>query len=158
MKRPSGKAKKRRNAVQVWTDAQARALVPYLKSVVASLREHKLTAQRHHLTTQRLLAQPGRPDRSVLIAQDEARREAERAEEAFDSALAELEAIDVYCLDPLAGQALVPTVYEDQLAWYVYDHFEKEPLQFWRYHTDPLEMRRPVAEMQRAPAAESWTA
>jgi hypothetical protein len=148
-KRPSGKAKKRRNAVQVWTSTQARSLVPYLKSVVASLREHTVQARQSHRTAERLANKPGRPDRDTLINQSEARRAADRADEAASAALAELEALDIYCLDPLAGQVLVPTVHDDQLAWFVYDHFDKFPLQSWRYHTDPLETRRPVAELER---------
>jgi hypothetical protein len=158
MKRRSGKAKKRRNAVQVWTHEQARAIVPYLKSVMESLREQALKARQGELTARRLADKPGRPDRSTIIAETEARREAERAEEAFGAAAAELEALDVYCLDPLSGEALIPTVHEDQLAWYVYDHFDEEPLRCWRYHTDPLETRRPLAEMRRAPAETGWTA
>jgi hypothetical protein len=157
MKRPSGKAKKRRNSVQVWTHSQARAIVPYLKSVVESLREHTLQARQYHLSAERLANKPGRPDRTTIIAQTEARREAERAEENASAALAELEALDVYCLDPFAGQALVPTVHDEQLAWFVYDHFDNQPLQTWRYHTDPLETRRPVAEMERPATASSWT-
>jgi len=158
MKRPSGKAKKRRNAVQVWTLSQGRTIVPYLKSVMASLREHKMRSQQQHMTLKRLTDKPGRPDRAQLIAEAEARQEAQRADEDFDTALAELEALDIYCLDPIAGQALVPTVHEDQLAWFVYDHFDDEPLRFWRYHTDPLETRRPVSELRRAAVETNWTA
>lgn len=157
MKKP-GKAKKRRNAVQVWTQSQARALVPYLKSVMASLREAKLAEQQHQRDARQLADRPGRPDRATMIALDEAHRAAGRAADDFDTALEELQGLDVYCLDPLAGQALVPTVHEDQLAWFVYDHFDSEPLRFWRYHTDPLEMRRPLSEMKRPAVESTWTA
>ncbi len=158
MKRPSGKARKRRNAVQVWTHSQALAIVPYVKSIMATLREQQLKSQQSHLTARRLAERPGRPSREVLIAQAEARREADQADAAFDDAAAELEALDIYSLDPVGGVALVPTVHEDQLAWFVYDHFDAEPLRFWRYHTDPLDMRRPLSELQTAPTESSWTA
>jgi Uncharacterized conserved protein (DUF2203) len=158
MKRKPGRAKKRRNAVQVWTHTQARNLVPYLKSVMASVREHKLAEQQHRLAAQRLAERPKRPDREALITLEETRRSAEQAADAFDASLEELQALDIYCLDPIAGQALVPTVHEDQLAWFVYDHFDNEPLRFWRYHTDPLEMRRPMTELKRAATKPTWTA
>ena len=61
-----------------------------------------------------------------------------------------LQAIDVYCLDPIQGLALIPFVHDKQLAWFVYDLFDAEPLRFWRYHEDSFETRRPLAELEVA--------
>jgi hypothetical protein len=114
-----------------------------------SLREHRLEAIRHRLTGRRFAARPGRPDRRTLIAQEEALREARLAEARFDDALDELQALDVYSLQPVHGRALVPFVHADQLAWFICDIFDAEPLRFWRYHNDPLETRRPVTTDQK---------
>jgi hypothetical protein len=144
MKRNQKESKQRRQMLQVWTRDQAIAALPYIASVLRSLREHKLEAQTHQLTAHRLAERPGRPARDSLIAQEEALREARKAEERFQEALDELQALDLYCLDPIAGQALVPFVQDDQLAWYIFDLFDTDPLRFWRFHSDPLEMRRPL--------------
>jgi hypothetical protein len=149
MKRNQKESKPRRQILQVWTHEQARAALPYIASVLRSLREHKLEAQAHQLTAVRLDERPGRPDRERIIAREEALKAAHKAEERFQEALDELQTLDVYCLDPIAGQALVPFVHDDQLAWYVYDLFDNEPLRFWRFHSDPLEMRRPLDDMQK---------
>jgi hypothetical protein len=151
MKRNQKESKQRRQILQVWSHDQARAALPYIASVLRSLREHKLEAQTHQLTASRLADRPGRPDRETLIAHEEALKAAQKAENQFQEALDELQTLDVYCLDPIGGQALVPFVHDDQLAWYVYDLFDAEPLRFWRFHSDPLEMRRPLDDMQNKP-------
>jgi hypothetical protein len=125
---------------------------------VRSLREHRLDAVTQHRNADRLAQRPGRPDRESLIAQTESVKAAALADERFDEALAELEALDVYLLDPLAGQALIPFVHDENLAWYVYDAFDPEPLRFWRYHSDPLDTRRPLAEIERGDQERTWLA
>jgi hypothetical protein len=103
----------------------------------------------YHRAARRLADKPGRPDRSSLISQEDALRDARRAEERVVEALAELHALDVYCLDPIGGQALIPFVEEDQLAWYVLDLYDSEPLRFWRFQNDPDDTRRPITSRQR---------
>ena len=39
------------------------------------------------------------------------------------------------------------------LAWYVYDLFDPQGFVAWRLYSDPLEMRRPLAELDTAPSA-----
>ena len=146
------KGKRRRDSIQVWTYPQAQSALPYLSSVVRSLRDHTLEALSQQRTAQRLLDRPGRPDRATLIAHEEALKEARRASEQAEEALEALHALDVYSLDPVQGQALVPFVQEEQLAWYVFDLHDAEPLRFWRYQTDPADTRRPVT-----PAQEGWS-
>jgi hypothetical protein len=65
--------------------------------------------------------------------------------------------MDVYCLDPAGGLALIPFRKGDNLAWYVADLFEPDGLRTWRYHHDPLSERRPItdAEKEDVPAAQS---
>lgn len=137
--------------IRVWSYDEARTVLPYVASVVRSLREHRLNAQQHELTARRLDAKPGKPNRSTLLALEETRAEAGRAKEAFEEALEELNALDIYSLDPLLGQALIPFAHGDQLAWYIYDLFAEGDLSFWRFHTDPLDARRPLAELEALP-------
>jgi hypothetical protein len=158
MKRDQKGAKRRRRQIRVWTLEQARAALPYLSSVVRSLREHRLEAMAHHLTAERLARRPGRPDRATLIAQTEAGGAAATAEARFQEALEELQAVDVFCLDPIAGQALIPFLHDKELAWYVFDLFDPEFIRFWRYHSDPLEARRPLAEAEQGDAEATWVA
>src|SRR5262249_54978513 len=145
MNRHGKRSRRRRRVVlPVWTYAQAQRAVPYLRSIMRSLREHRLEAQGHERTAQQWANRPGRPNRAALLAREDAVQEAARANTRFEEALHELEAIGIYCLDPIRGEALIPFVNEQQLAWYVFDLFDSQPLRFWRAHNDPLDTRRPL--------------
>jgi hypothetical protein len=147
-RQPKG-AKQRRQTLQVWTFAQAQAAVPYIASVVRSIREHALAALSHAREARRLKDRPGRPDRAALIAQQEAEQAALRADEQFQDAVTELQHLDVYCLDPIQGQALVPFVHDEQLAWYIFDLHDDPQLRFWRFQSDPEDTRRPITATQK---------
>jgi hypothetical protein len=134
--------------IQVWTIEQARDAVPYLASVLRSVREYRLEAIRWHRTLDRLNAVPGKPDRKAILAMEDAQREATLANDRFQDTVQELLALDVYLLDPIQGLALVPFVQDEQLAWLIFDLFDRDPIQFWRYHTDKLATRRPLAEVR----------
>ena len=149
MKRQPKKAKEQAQTIQVWSYEQARSAAPYLCSIVRSLREHALEALVHMHRAKRIANRPGRPNRTTIIAQQEAETEAHRADERFRNALDELQEMDIYTLDPVQGQALVPFVHNDQLAWYIFDLFDAQPLRFWRFQSDPDDTRRPVTSMQR---------
>jgi hypothetical protein len=152
-RQPKG-AKERPQTIQVWSYEQAQAAAPYVSSILRSLREHALDALQHYHRAKRLANRPGRPDRQAIIAQQEAEKEARRADERFRDALDELQEMDIYTLDPIQGQALVPFVHNDQLAWFIFDLFDAQPLRFWRFQSDPDDTRRPVTAMQKG-ASES---
>jgi hypothetical protein len=153
-RQPKG-AKERTQTIQVWTYEQAQSAVPYISSILRSLREHALEALQHYHRAKRIANRPGRPDRSAIIAQQEAEKEARRADERFHDDLAELQEMDIYTLNPIQGHALVPFVHNDQLAWYIYDLFDVQPMRYWRYQSDPEDTRRPVTAMQRVASEES---
>jgi hypothetical protein len=159
MKRNQNGAKRQRRTLQVWSLAQARNALPYITSVMNSLREQKLEAQAQQRRAQKLANRPGRPDRGSIIALEDARAAGRKAEEGFDNALHELHFLDIYCVDPIEGCALIPFVHDKQLAWFVYDLFAPDALRSWRYHSDPLETRRPLDELEKAPADDTtWLA
>jgi hypothetical protein len=114
--------------------------------VVRSLREHWLELRQAWLRIRRQDARPGRPDRQALILRTESVRDSERAQEELEETLQELRVLDVYCLDPVRGLALVPFVHGDEPAWFVFELFAAQELVAWRYHDDPLETRRPLTE------------
>jgi hypothetical protein len=153
-RQPKG-AKERPQTIQVWTYEQVQSAAPYISSILRSLREHALEALQHYRRVKRLADRPGRPNRAAIIAHQEAEKEAHRADDRFREALDELQVMDIYTLDPTQGQALVPFVHNDQLAWYVFDLFDAHPLRFWRFQSDPDDTRRPVTAMQRGPAEAS---
>jgi hypothetical protein len=155
MKGKRNRARRRRQTIQAWTHEQAQAATPYLASILHSLREHRLEWQAQQRRAEILTSRSGRPNRKALMEHQETLREAQRAQDDFEAALAELHALDIYCLDPLRGEALIPFVHADQLAWFVFELFESPPLRFWRYHADELEMRRPVAEVLEGPKGET---
>src|SRR5581483_9906868 len=149
-------SKKRREAIQVWTYDQARRVLPYVASIMRSLREHCLEAQQEQLKAHRLAKRPGRPNRTAILALTGAADAAKDAEDRFHQALDELHTLDIYCLDPVAGLALIPFAKEERLAWFVFDLFDETPsIRFWRFHQDPLEERRPIAEALAGPPGTS---
>src|SRR5712692_8823066 len=115
---------RRRRTLQTWSIGQAEAATPYIRSVLTSLREHHSEWQSRQLDVQRLAARSVRPDRAALIAHRRASEEVDRVADRALEAAEELADLDVFTLDPSAGQALLPFVYEEQLAWYLFDLFD----------------------------------
>jgi hypothetical protein len=132
----------------LWTFDEAQAAVPYLSSVVRSLRDHYLVLLSHRRELLALADRPGRPDRKALIAEQEIRRDLHHTESEYQLALDELEALDIQPLDAGQGTALVPFVHDDQLAWYIFDLFDSQPIRSWRYQSDPDETRRKLTTAQ----------
>jgi hypothetical protein len=150
MKRNRNGSRPQRTEIRVWTLEQARRAQPYITSVLTSLREHWLELKDRDRKAKHLANQPGRPDRTRLLAHAEAMRAAQAARDRWQDAEEELHALDVYCINPIRGEAVIPFAHDNQLAWYLFDLFEADPLRFWRYHTDPLDMRRPIEEQLAA--------
>jgi hypothetical protein len=146
MKRNQKRTKRRSNSLRVWTYAEARTVLPFVTSVMGSLREHWLAAQGHDQRARRLADLPGRPTRDRLLAAKDETDATAAAKERFETAASELHDLDVFCTDPIRGEAVIPFVHNDQLAWFVYDLFAPDDFRFWRYHTDPIDTRRPIAE------------
>ena len=146
--------KRRKRTIRVWTLEEATAAVPYIAAVARSLREHWLETAAKRQLAAHVDARPGRPNRATLVAKAEALREAEVAENRYLDARDELAALDIYSIEPARGEALIGFVYENQFAWFVFDLFDNRPFRSWRYHTDPLGTRRPIAEVL-VPAAKS---
>ena len=103
MKRDGKTAKRNKQELQVWTYDLARAAVPYITSIVRSLREHAIEISSWQQEVKRIADLPGRPDRKAMIAQQEAERELRRAEARFEEAAGDLEQLDIFCLDPVRG-------------------------------------------------------
>lgn len=148
MKRPP-KRSKRRAQHQLWTYTRAQTASSYIRSVVAALREHFLAMQSASHRLRQLERQPGRPNRQALIRQQEVRQEMQQAQDQLDEASADLDSLNIFVLDPVQGQVLLPFVHNDQLAWYIFDLFDPKPLRFWRFQDDSLETRRPIATLQQ---------
>ena len=134
--------------LKLWTFEQAKAAVPYIASIVRSLREHALQTQNYQRQLKALENEPGRPNRQQLIRIEELRRELAHSEEEFGRAQNELEHLDILSLDAIKGQAMVPFLHNDQLAWYIFDLFDSEPIRCWRYQSDSDEIRRKVTASQ----------
>ena len=81
-----------------------------------------------------MAGKPGKPRRDTLLAQEEAAREAGRADEEYQKTLAELESLGIRCLDPVAGLAIFTVYQSGYLAEYVFDLFDSQPLRFPAEH------------------------
>ena len=139
---------RRRQSLRLWSFDQAQAAVPYVSSIVRSLRERSLQMQSLRNDVTQIENKPGRADRKAIIALESARKDLHQSESAYADALEELEALDFQLLDATRGQALVPFAHDDQLAWYVFDLFDSEPIRSWRFQSDPDETRRKLTAAQ----------
>ena len=146
MKRHRNETKRRKRTIRIWTMEEAKAATPYISSVLRSVREHWLQAVVLRQLVNRMDALSGRPNRKTLIARQEAERDADRAETELEAAREELADLDVYCLDPARGEALIPFLHNDDLAWYVFNLFDSDNFRTWRLHNDGLDVRRPIAD------------
>ena len=146
MRKQSDQQRESSATQRLWTLEATLRAVPYLRAVVRSLREHWLHLQSARRQIERLDSRPGRPDRQALIRRALAVKELDQADIQLEETFDELKAIDVYCLDPAQGLALIPFGKGDELAWYVFDLFSPQGLEAWRFHGDPLEMRRPLEQ------------
>jgi hypothetical protein len=123
---------------RAWTFAAAQTVLPYLASVMGSLRDHRLDALRHNLASQRLREQPGKPGRrDTLLALETVAREARLAEENYQETLAELQSLGIHCLSAVGGLALIPFYEYEQLVGYVFDLFDPQRLLFWSEPSQP---------------------
>ena len=147
MKRRHRSKKRPMRVIRLWSRPDAEKAVPYLRSVVGSLREHWLAMQSASRASARLAAVPGPARRDQILAGDAIRADQSRAQDRFEDALTELSKIDIFLLDPINGVALIPFGKDDELAWLVYDHFDETGLVGWRYHQDGMERRRPLADL-----------
>jgi len=128
-----------------------------LGSILRSIRDTWLEAVQKDLFANRLSARPGRSDRQWILEEEEARSEARLAFDRYLNAREELEEMGVACLEPNQGMAWIPFAHDNQLAWFVFDIFDSEPIRTWRYQTDPLETRRPVADIEGNSMPVAWT-
>jgi hypothetical protein len=148
---------KNQQTIQVWTLEKARSLLPYLTSIIDSLREARLEGLAHATRVAKLGARHGRPKRDQIIEIADEKTKIEEASERFRKALEELQQLDVYCIHPVQGLALIPFVNEGELAWFIFDRFDQDSLRFWRYNLEPLDVKHPIDSIQKAVPAEDGT-
>jgi hypothetical protein len=154
MKRRRRNRSRRLRVLHLWDWKEVLKALPYLRSVTGSLREHYLDVLNVQRRAERAAQNEAPSKRQELI--DTAAREDEmhRAQTKFDDALEELNRLDVFLLDPVQGLALLPFRKEDELAWYIFDHFAKRGIMGWRFHADPIEECRPLSTLPKVKDSE----
>jgi hypothetical protein len=152
MKRRRTKRNRSLRVIRLWNHPEAKKALPYITSITKSLREHWLEVQSKRVDCLRL-GRIARLSRTDLIALEETQAAQGKAENAFNEALEELMSMDVFLLDPVHGTALIPFQQDEELAWYVFELFDEAGLTAWRFHKDPLEMRRTMPTDRAVTAA-----
>jgi|SRR5579863_2923148 len=138
-------------SLRLWSLPDVHKAVPYIRSLMQSLREGWIELRQAQERVQRAKARPGRPNRDLLILMDESQRDIERAEAGLQDIVTEMLSLSAYCVDPVGGLAVIPFLRGQELAWYVFDLFDEQGIIAWRLYSDPLEMRRPLAELDSPP-------
>lgn len=149
------RSRRQQKRMRNWSRERAIASLPYVVPVVRSIREHKLSILTHRRKARRLDSQPGRPTRDMIIAREEALRDADRAKAQYSEALRELRALNLKSIDPIRGIVYFPFKHANLMAWLIFDLFEAEPLQHWRYRDDDDDVRRPLSELEQEPDEET---
>jgi hypothetical protein len=139
---------KRLRILHLWTLNEVQKAIPYLRSVIGSLREHWLGTMNTQRTLELAAKHPDSHQRTHVFAREDMQDERQRMQHKFDDALDELNGIDVFLLDAVKGLALIPFRKDDDLAWFVFDQFVSRGLIGWRYHKDPIEECRPLTLLQ----------
>jgi hypothetical protein len=155
MKRKDPGSARRPYVIPVWTYDQVRNAFPYVSSVLQTVREYHIEAQGHDLRAGRLAKRHGRPDRRAILAHLEEVQAAQRAGKRSEEALEELQSLGICCTDPVRGEALIPFVHDQQLAWFIYQLYDETPIRSWRLHTDSPDVRRPMGEHDSALATQT---
>jgi len=149
------KRSKHMQIMHLWDRSDAVKAVPYLRSIIASLREHWLEVLKTKRLLERATQRKPAAKRHQLLEQETQEDDLHRAQTRFNDALEELNRIDVFLLEPVRGLALVPFRKVDDLAWYVFDLFAEEGVVGWRYHSDPIEECRSLSLLDDAAASDS---
>ncbi len=110
--------------IPVWTYEQADAAIPYLTSVISSIRDRFLAMQSARRAKDLLAQRPGRLTRDEIIDQDNAVRDIAKAGDEVTEAVNELLHLNIYSVDPVNGIAMIPFLHAEQLAWLVFELFE----------------------------------
>ena len=137
---------KSNSSPRAWTYAEAVKAVPYLRSVVGSLRESWLQLRRAQREMQLIEGRGDRADRETLASRQDAQREANSAQSRVNEALAELAALHVDRLDPAQGLAMIPAGAGEKASWLVFDFFAPQGKQIRRSAEASRERQQPVAE------------
>lgn len=137
--------------LRLWTYEEAKKGVPYLRSLVASLREKWLAARQSHRELELISKQSGRAKRADLIQLEESNRNLDQAGTQLEEVMDEMMAISLYSVDPTAGVAVIPFIHEESLAWFVFDLFDPRGLVAWRGTDDNVDSRRSLAELGDLP-------
>lgn len=144
MKPRRDRSDNRMRVMNLWIWSDVVKAIPYLHSVVGSLREHWLDVLTAQKDLDKSAAREGLANRQQLLDDKALESDRVRAQEKFDDAIEELTKIDVFLLDPVRGLALIPFRKEDDLGWYIFDHFAKRGVIGWRLHDDPIDRCRPL--------------
>ena len=135
---------KRLRILHLWTLGEVQKAVPYLRSVIGSLREHELEARNSERKLGLASKQPSSLKRTQLTSRHDLQDEHHRSLRKFDDALEELNRLGVALLDAVKGLALIPFRKGHELAWFVFDLFSPRGLIGWRYDNDPRDGCRPL--------------
>lgn len=142
--KPQRERTNRMQVMHLWTWDQVVKAVPYLRSITGSLREHWLDMHRAQRDLDRSAKNKAESKTRHLVHSQHRLEERDRARGQFEAALDELHGVEAYLIDPVQGTAVMPFRKEDDLAWYVFDHFAPRGVIGWRYEKDPVEECRPL--------------
>ena len=138
--------------LRLWTFDAAKKAVPYIRSLVQSLRDHWLEVRMVQVEAERLKARPGRLDHQALIEIEESDRRLQQAAANVEGVVDEMMPLSAFGVDPAAGLTVLPFFRGDVLAWLVFDLFDPRGLVAWRLHSDDLDTRRPLSELDQPPS------
>src|SRR5271168_5125985 len=98
--KPRRDRSKHMQIMHLWTWNEVAKVIPYLRSITGSLREHWLDMLHAQRDIDRAAKSKTRPATHQLLQDERRFDERERARAQFDDALDELHGVEAYLLDP----------------------------------------------------------
>lgn len=136
--------KKNQKQIPVWNYHQSKKALPYLLEITKAIRENYLEAKGTKRQLEIIDHKKGKHDRMDFIRMQELGVEHQLAQGKYQQDVDELEEMGIFLVSPTQGLIAIPFVIEEQLAWFLLDIHDEEPIHAWRYQSDPLETRRPI--------------
>lgn len=144
--------KAKRPGLREWTFEEVKKRLPYLRSLLETIRESSWRANAAYSRIRRLNRKPGRPDRQRYTAIEEAQQEFVARDREVLDALEEMTELGVLCNDPVQSVAMFYWKEKHDSggfrgAWFVFCPFGNQL--YWRYDEEPETTRRDVHQLSK---------
>ncbi len=148
MKQPQHSPSRDMIRLHPWTLARARSASQYLRQVLGSLRDAFLDHAAAGHRIQKLEHRHGKANTKILLELVDQKANLQSHYLRIVEAVTEMAAIGAVPGPMHQGIGFLPVVNNQRLAWLIVDLFDEATLAGWRWHGEPEDIKRPIAEWE----------